>query len=157
MNQWEANKLRFFCSTSLPLWPLCLPLKCAVVLWFSVSPTSFTSMVLNHQRISDVASGISGYSHPNIAYLARIMRILVFRNIFTAHHPSDGAGKSFAHVDTVGHQAPFVLMKGNPRSLPARYHLSQYICQRWESRPNFMTLHTICSYLGLKVKLAIIY
>jgi hypothetical protein len=102
--------------------------------------------------LSQIASGITGSSCPNISYLERIMRLLVHKNIFTVHHPSDGGETLYGLThssrwiiwDTKQSLAPFVLTRTNPLTLPTWHSLSQCVkhggspfekvngCQHWD-------------------------
>ncbi|XP_022140296.1 xanthohumol 4'-O-methyltransferase-like [Momordica charantia] len=64
-----------------------MALKSAVQLQLADIINSHGSPITLSQIASSIASSSAS---PNISYLARIMRLLVRRNIFAAHHPSDG-------------------------------------------------------------------
>ncbi|KAB2614330.1 (R-S)-reticuline 7-O-methyltransferase-like [Pyrus ussuriensis x Pyrus communis] len=70
-----------------------MALKCAVELRIadiihSHSPTDGASNSKPMITLSQLASSIA--PSPDMTYLTRIMRLLVHRNIFAIHHPSDG-------------------------------------------------------------------
>ncbi|XP_015881374.2 desmethylxanthohumol 6'-O-methyltransferase-like [Ziziphus jujuba] len=65
-------------------------LKCAVDL-------RIADIIHNHggpMTLSEIASKISDAPSLSISSLERVMRLLVYKNIFAAHHPSDGAGET---------------------------------------------------------------
>ncbi|XP_048327932.2 xanthohumol 4-O-methyltransferase-like [Ziziphus jujuba] len=64
-----------------------MALKCAVELRIPDIIHSHASPI----TLSQIASGFADSPSPDLTYLERIMRLLVRRNIFTAHHQSDGA------------------------------------------------------------------
>lgn len=66
-----------------------MALKCAVELHLADIINSHPSPISLSQICSSIAASNPSAS-PEIAYLSRIMRLLVRRNIFAAHHPSDG-------------------------------------------------------------------
>ena len=63
-----------------------MALKCAVELRIADIINSHGDPI----TLSQIACGITDSQSPNIYYLARIMRLLVNKNIFTAYHPLDG-------------------------------------------------------------------
>ena len=63
-----------------------MALKCAVELRIPDIINSHGGPI----TLPQIAADIHGASSPDIRCLARIMRLLVRRNIFAAHHPSDG-------------------------------------------------------------------
>ena len=77
-------------------------------------------------------SGIDS-SCPDISHLARIMRMLVYKGIFAAHHPSDGGDETLygtTHIskwlphDSELSLAPMILVQNNqwllaPIQIPA--------------------------------------
>ncbi|KAF3436850.1 hypothetical protein FNV43_RR19603 [Rhamnella rubrinervis] len=64
-----------------------MALKCAVELRIADIIHSHGGSPIT---LSQIASGITASSSPNVSFLERIMRLLVQKNIFAAHHPSDG-------------------------------------------------------------------
>ncbi|KAF3436849.1 hypothetical protein FNV43_RR19602 [Rhamnella rubrinervis] len=85
--------------------------------------------------LSQIASGITASSPPNVSILERIMRLLVQKNIFAAHHPSDGGETLYGLTrssklilcDTKPSLAPFILMKCSPQILGGWFSLSKCV------------------------------
>ncbi|KAJ6878194.1 hypothetical protein NC651_030820 [Populus alba x Populus x berolinensis] len=106
-------------------------LKCAVEL-------RLADIINSHGRpisVSQIASGINNSPSSDISYLARIMRYLVRKEIFTAHAPSDGGETLFGlnqksrlliH-DSEQSLASTVIMQLNPWILAPWYCFSQCI------------------------------
>lgn len=106
-------------------------LKCAVEL-------RLADIINSHGRpisVSQIASGINNSPSSGISYLARIMRYLVRKEIFTAHPPSDGGETLFGlnqksrlliH-DSEQSLASALIMQLNPWILAPWYCLSQCI------------------------------
>ncbi|KAK3184193.1 hypothetical protein Dsin_031479 [Dipteronia sinensis] len=93
-------------------------LKCAVELRIADIIHSHDSAPIT---LSQIASCI-GSPSPDIPYLTRIMRLLVRKNIFTVHHPSDG-GESLYGLTHVSKWllhgsdlslAPMIVMENHP-------------------------------------------
>ncbi|KAF3443879.1 hypothetical protein FNV43_RR13569 [Rhamnella rubrinervis] len=109
-----------------------MALKCAVELRIADIIHSHGGSPIT---LSQIASGITGSSPPNVSFLERIMRLLVQKNIFAAHHPSDGGETLYGLTrasrwilrDKKPNLAPFVLMKGNSQSLSVWSCLSQCV------------------------------
>jgi hypothetical protein len=109
-----------------------MALKCAVELRIADIIHSFGGSPIT---LSQIASGITHSSSPNSSFLARIMRLLVQKNIFAAHHPSDGGETLYGLThssrwilwDTKPSLAPFVLMKSDPYNVYAWFSISQCI------------------------------
>ncbi|KAL5797626.1 hypothetical protein ACOSQ2_002446 [Xanthoceras sorbifolium] len=112
--------------------------------------------------LSQIASGIDS-SSPEIPSLARLMRMLVRKGIFTIHRPSDGGETQYGstHVskwllrDSDLTLAPLILQKNDPYQLAPWQHLSHcikeggipfkraYGCEMWEftsQNPDFNKL-----------------
>ncbi|KAF3443882.1 hypothetical protein FNV43_RR13572 [Rhamnella rubrinervis] len=137
-----------------------MALKCAVELRIADIINSHGGGPIT---LSQIASGITGSSCPNISHLERLMRLLVHKTIFTAHHPSDGGETLYGLTDisrwivwdAKPSLAPFVLTRTNPLTLPTWHALSQCIrdggiafekvngCQLWDfasTNPEFNKL-----------------
>ncbi|XP_028807902.1 (R,S)-reticuline 7-O-methyltransferase-like [Neltuma alba] len=79
--------------------------------------------------LSQITACFSDAPSPDTAYLARLMRLLVRRNIFTAHHPSDGGDTLYGLThssrwllsDSDLNLAPMLLMENHP-DLMAPWH-----------------------------------
>ncbi|XVF66862.1 hypothetical protein PTKIN_Ptkin10aG0072700 [Pterospermum kingtungense] len=104
--------------------------------------------------LSQIASSINGGSpSPDITCLARIMRLLVRRNVFTIHHPSNGGDAVYdlTHLskwllhDSDLTLAPMILMENHPWLLAPWHCFSQCVkeggvafkkahgCEIWDS------------------------
>ncbi|TYJ43756.1 hypothetical protein E1A91_A03G174800v1 [Gossypium mustelinum] len=103
--------------------------------------------------LSQIASCINGgLASPDITTLARIMRLLIRRKIFTVHHPSDGgdllydlthSSRWLLH-DSEQTLAPMVLMNTHPWQMTPWHYFSQcvkeggiafkkaYGCELWD-------------------------
>ena len=122
-----------------------MALKCAVELRIADIIHSHGGSPIT---LSQIASCITGSSYPN---LARIMRLLVQKNIFAAHHPSDGGETLYGLTrssklilcDTKPSLAPFVLMSCNPQILVAWFSLSQ--CVKDGEKGNGAQLYDLAS------------
>ncbi|GMJ13048.1 N-acetylserotonin O-methyltransferase [Hibiscus trionum] len=86
-------------------------------------------------KIASCINGGSGTSSPDITTLARIMRLLVRRKIFTVHHPSDG-GDPVYHLthssrwllhDSEQTLAPMILMENHPLLMAPWHCFSQCV------------------------------
>ncbi|KAL1179820.1 hypothetical protein V6Z11_A03G186100 [Gossypium hirsutum] len=86
--------------------------------------------------LSQIASCINdGLTSPDITTLARIMRLLVRRKIFTIHHPSDGRDSLYnlTHSsrwllhDSEQSLAPMVLMENHPWQMAPWRYFSQCV------------------------------
>ncbi|KAF5481242.1 hypothetical protein F2P56_001910 [Juglans regia] len=108
-----------------------MALKCAVEL-------RLADIIHSHSvpiTLSQIASAIDSPS-PDIPYLSRIMRSLVYKKIFTEHHPSDG-GETVLYGPTHTSRwllhdaeltlAPLVLMENNQWQLAPWHFLSQCV------------------------------
>ncbi|TXG55202.1 hypothetical protein EZV62_020458 [Acer yangbiense] len=106
-------------------------LKCAVEL-------RIADIIHSHDgapmTLSQIASCIDSPS-PDIPYLTRIMRLLVRKNIFTVHHPSDG-GESLYGLTHVSKWllhgsdlslAPMILMQTHPSMMAPLHCLSKCV------------------------------
>lgn len=85
-------------------------LKCAVEL-------RIADIIHSHggpTTLSQIASDIPSSSCPDISYLERIMRLLVLKNIFTAHHPSDGGETLY----DLTHLSRWILWDSKPSLVP---------------------------------------
>ncbi|KAJ6693313.1 hypothetical protein OIU85_004114 [Salix viminalis] len=107
-----------------------MALKCAVEL-------RLADIINSHGRpisLSQIASGINSPS-TDISYLARIMRYLVRKEIFTAHTPSDGGETLFGlnqksrvlTHDSEGSITSLIIMQHNPWLLEPWHRLGQCI------------------------------
>ncbi|KAG7988074.1 hypothetical protein I3843_03G168700 [Carya illinoinensis] len=107
-----------------------MALKCAVEL-------RIADIIHSHSvpiTLSPIASAIDSPS-PDIPYLSRIMRSLVYKKIYTEHHPSDGGEKLYGPTHTsrwLLHDAeltlaPMVLMENSQRQLAPWHFLSQCV------------------------------
>ncbi|KAK9180055.1 hypothetical protein WN943_029262 [Citrus x changshan-huyou] len=85
--------------------------------------------------LSQLASRIDS-SCPDISHLARIMRMLVYKGIFAAHHPSDGGDETMygtTHIskwllhDSELSLAPMILVQNNQWLLAPWHYLSQCV------------------------------
>ncbi|XP_048321692.2 desmethylxanthohumol 6'-O-methyltransferase-like [Ziziphus jujuba] len=123
-------------------------LKCAVELRIADIIHSHGSPI----TLSQIASGITDSSSPNIFYLERIMRFLVFKNIFTANRPSDGGETLYGLThqsrsilwDSKPSLVPFILFQNYPMMIHSWHYLSQCVkdgglafkrangCEIWE-------------------------
>ncbi|KAK2651051.1 hypothetical protein Ddye_018540 [Dipteronia dyeriana] len=90
-----------------------------------------------HLTLSQIASGIES-SNPNISYLARLIRMLVRKGIFTAHPPSDGGDQTVygsTHIskwllhDSDPSLAPMVLQNTDAWQLASWQYISHSIKQ----------------------------
>ncbi|KAI9086790.1 hypothetical protein K1719_031384 [Acacia pycnantha] len=96
--------------------------------------------------LSQITASLSDAPLPDPATLARIIRLLVRRNIFTAHHPSDGGGTLYGlnHSsrwllsDSDLNLAPALLMQNHPTFMAPWHYLSH--CVR-EGGPAFKKAH----------------
>ncbi|KAK4255480.1 hypothetical protein QN277_008478 [Acacia crassicarpa] len=86
--------------------------------------------------LSQITASLSDAPSPHIAYLARIMRLLVRRNIFAAHHPSDNGGDTLYGLthssrwllsDSAVNLAPMLLMENHPTLLAPWHYLSHCV------------------------------
>ncbi|KAF3443878.1 hypothetical protein FNV43_RR13568 [Rhamnella rubrinervis] len=85
--------------------------------------------------LSQIASAITGSSCPNVAYLERIMRLLVHKNIFTAHHPSDGGETLYGLTssskwilwDSKPSLAPYLVLQNEQSTIASLLCLSQCV------------------------------
>ncbi|KAG5233422.1 hypothetical protein OIU77_004882 [Salix suchowensis] len=122
-SQVEITQLRFGFVDSMAL-------KCAVEL-------RLADIINSHGRpisLSQIASGINSPS-TDISYLARIMRYLVRKEIFTAHTPSDGGETLFGlnqksrllTRDSEGSITSLIIMQHNPWLLEPWHRLGQCI------------------------------
>ncbi|KAH8490448.1 hypothetical protein H0E87_022837 [Populus deltoides] len=107
-----------------------MALKCAVEL-------RLADIINSHGRpmsLSQIASGINSPSS-DMSYLARIMRYLVRKEIFTAHHPSDGGETLFGlnqksrllMHDSERNLASLIIMQYTPWFLAPWHCLSQCV------------------------------
>ncbi|XP_039054630.1 xanthohumol 4-O-methyltransferase-like [Hibiscus syriacus] len=86
-------------------------------------------------QIASCINGGSGTSSPDITTLARIMRLLVRRKIFTVHHPSDGGDPVYdlTHSsrwilhDSEQTLAPLVLLENHPLLMAPWHCFSQCV------------------------------
>ncbi|KAG4177107.1 hypothetical protein ERO13_A11G293300v2 [Gossypium hirsutum] len=86
--------------------------------------------------LSQIASCINGgLTSPDITTLARIMRLLIRRKIFTVHHPSDGgdllydlthSSRWLLH-DSEQTLVPMVLMENHPLQMAPWHYFSQCV------------------------------
>jgi hypothetical protein len=126
-----------------------MALKCAVELRIADIIHSHGGSPIT---LSQIASGITHSSSPNISYLARVMRLLVHKNIFTAHHPSDGGETLYGLTrssrcilwDSKPNLAPLVLLQNHQSTISSLLCLTQcvkdggvgfnkvYGCKVWE-------------------------
>ncbi|KAF3443877.1 hypothetical protein FNV43_RR13567 [Rhamnella rubrinervis] len=113
--------------------------------------------------LSQIASAITGSSCLNVSYLARIMRLLVYKNIFTAHHPSDGGETLYGLTssskwilwDSKPSLAPYLVLQNEQSTIASLLCLSQCVkdgglgfdkvhgCKIWEftsANPEFNKL-----------------
>ncbi|MBA0702355.1 hypothetical protein Goari_022836 [Gossypium aridum] len=86
--------------------------------------------------LSQIASCITGgLTLPDITTLARIMRLLIRRKIFTIHHPSDGGDFSYDLTnssrwllhDLEQTLAPMVLTENHPWQIAPWHYFSQCV------------------------------
>ncbi|XP_015880642.3 xanthohumol 4-O-methyltransferase-like [Ziziphus jujuba] len=85
-------------------------LKCAVEL-------RIADIIHSHggpTTLSQIASDITSSSCPDMSYLERIMRLLVLKNIFTAHRPSDGGETLY----DLTHLSRWILWDSKPSLVP---------------------------------------
>ncbi|EEF44476.1 (R,S)-reticuline 7-O-methyltransferase [Ricinus communis] len=133
MGSLEPEKL---VSGQLEIWKLMFGFADSMVLKAAVE-LRIPDIINSHARpitLSQIASGIDS-SSPDISYLARIMRYLVCKGIFTAHQPSDG-GESFYGLaentrwllrdsDLTLH--PMVIMENHPWQVTPWHYLGQCV------------------------------
>ncbi|KAF5451965.1 hypothetical protein F2P56_022462 [Juglans regia] len=108
-----------------------MALKCAVEL-------RIADIIHSHGvpvTLNQIASEIDSPTSPDIPYLARIMRSLVHKKIFTEHHLPDGSDTLYGSTETsrwLLHDAelslvPMVIMENNPWQLSPWHCLSQCV------------------------------
>ncbi|EOX99375.1 hypothetical protein QUC31_014679 [Theobroma cacao] len=106
-----------------------MALKCAVEL-------RIADIINSHHRpitLAQIASCIDGSASPDITCLARIMRFLIRRKLFIAHHPSDGgeclyglthSSRWLLH-DSELSLAPLILMQDHPWLMAPWHYFSR--------------------------------
>ncbi|XWS68609.1 hypothetical protein CRYUN_Cryun04dG0105100 [Craigia yunnanensis] len=85
--------------------------------------------------LAQIASRIDGTSSPDITCLARIMRLLVRRKLFSVHHPSDGGEPLYGLThssrwllhDSELSLAPLILMQDHPWLMAPWHYFSQCV------------------------------
>ncbi|XP_022761190.1 desmethylxanthohumol 6'-O-methyltransferase-like [Durio zibethinus] len=85
--------------------------------------------------LAQIASRIDGATSPDITCLARIMRLLVRRKLFTVHHPSDGGEPLYGLThssrwllhDSELSLAPMILMENHPWQMAPWHYFSQCV------------------------------
>ena len=104
-----------------------MALKCAVELHLADIINSHGSPISLSQIASSIAAS-NPSSAPQISYLNRIMRLLVRRNIFAAHHPSDGGDALYG----LTHSSKW-LLRDSPLTLApmAFSELHQWMVNPW--------------------------
>ncbi|KAG2712385.1 hypothetical protein I3760_04G123000 [Carya illinoinensis] len=114
-----------------------MALKCAVEL-------RIADIIHSHDipvTLNQIASEIDSPTSPDIPYLARIMRSLVHKKIFTETHLPDGCDTLYGSTETsrwLLHDAelslvPMVIMENNPWQLAPWHCLSQsHGCEMWD-------------------------
>lgn len=82
-----------------------------------------------------IIASLSDAPSPDTAYLARIMRLLVRRNIFSAHRPSHGGDTLYGLThssrwllrDSAVNLAPMIVMENHPTLVAPWHYLSQCV------------------------------
>ncbi|OWM91012.1 hypothetical protein CDL15_Pgr023345 [Punica granatum] len=108
-----------------------MALKCAVEL-------GIADIIHSHGRaitLHEIAASIDGSSSPDVPSLARIMRLLVRRDIFAAHQPSEGGdtlyGLTYSSrwlvMKSELNLSPLVSMENHPLQLAPWHYLSECI------------------------------
>ncbi|OWM91005.1 hypothetical protein CDL15_Pgr023338 [Punica granatum] len=108
-----------------------MALKCAVEL-------GIADIIHSHGRpitLDQIAASINGSSSPDISSLARIMRLLVRRDIFAAHQPSDSGDTLYELThssrwlvkESEYNLAPMVTMENHPDLLAPWHYFGQCI------------------------------
>lgn len=108
-----------------------MALKCAAELGIANIIHSHGRPITLHQ----IAASINGSSSPDIPSLARIMRLLVRRDIFTAHQQPEGSDTLYGLTDSSRwlvteletNLVPMVIMENHPLQLAPWHHLSHCI------------------------------
>nr|XP_048318613.1 xanthohumol 4-O-methyltransferase-like [Ziziphus jujuba var. spinosa] len=85
--------------------------------------------------LKQIASGVTDSPSLNISHLERIMRLLVLKNIFTVHHPSDGGETLYGPTnlsrwmlwDSKPSFVPLLLLGNNPVNIGSWHYLSQCV------------------------------
>ncbi|KAI6697385.1 hypothetical protein NL676_017504 [Syzygium grande] len=110
-----------------------MALKCAVEL-------RIADIIHSHGgrpvTLAQIAQSIDGSPSPDLPYLYRIMRLLVRRNIFSVHRPSDDGGDPLYGLtnlsrwliqDSELNLVPMVIMKNHPLQLAPWHYLGQCV------------------------------
>ncbi|KAL0537118.1 hypothetical protein IC582_026088 [Cucumis melo] len=129
----ETNEAEALLQGQAEIWKymLCfadsMALKCAVELHLADIINSHGSPISLSQISSSIAAS-NPSSSPQISYLNRIMRLLVRRNIFAAHHPSDGGDTLYG----LTHSSKW-LLRDSPLTLApmAFSELHQWMVSPW--------------------------
>ncbi|OWM91008.1 hypothetical protein CDL15_Pgr023341 [Punica granatum] len=118
-----------------------MALTCAVELGIANIIRSHGQPVTLHQ----IGASIDGTSSPDIPSLERIMRLLVRREIFAAHQPSNGGDTLYGltyssrwlvtESGSESNLAPLVIMQNHPLLLAPWHYLSQYVKEGRSSTP----------------------
>ncbi|KAI9086712.1 hypothetical protein K1719_031306 [Acacia pycnantha] len=92
-------------------------------------------------NLSQITASLPDATSPDPTCLARIMRLLVRRNIFSAHHPSDSGDTLYGLThssrwllsDSAVNLAPMLLMENNPTLLAPWHYLSHCVREGGEA------------------------
>ncbi|KAJ6878196.1 hypothetical protein NC651_030822 [Populus alba x Populus x berolinensis] len=93
-----------------------MALKCAVEL-------KLADIINSHGRpisLSQIASGCINSPSTDISYLARIMRYLVRKDIFTAHPPSDGGETLFRILHDWSDESCVEILRNCKKAIPEK-------------------------------------
>ncbi|KAL3754590.1 hypothetical protein ACJRO7_001783 [Eucalyptus globulus] len=85
--------------------------------------------------LAQIARSIEGSPSPDLPYLSRVMLLLVCRNIFSVHRPSDGGDPLYGLTDLSRwlvrdselNLVPMVIMQNHPVQLAPWHYLGQYV------------------------------
>ncbi|KAL3754592.1 hypothetical protein ACJRO7_001785 [Eucalyptus globulus] len=85
--------------------------------------------------LAQIARSIEGSPSPDLPYLSRVMRLLVRRNIFSIHHPSDSGDPLYGLTDSSRwlvrdselNLVPMVIMENHPLQLAPWHCLGQCV------------------------------